>query len=103
MKLTFKETALLDIKGTADYIAENLGNPTAAKRLTRRVFEAATLLKDNPWMGASLGKRLSIDSDIRYLVVERQMLFNRVIDDTVTVIRVLDGRQDYISILFNDS
>ena len=51
MKVLFKKTALDDMQATERYISETLGNGTAAKKLTWRVFDAIMLLEDNPYMG----------------------------------------------------
>lgn len=99
MKLAFKETAIEDIRSTEEYIANRLHNKTAAKALVRRVFDAA-LLKENPFMGAELSGRFEVDSDLRYLVAAKQLIFYRVRGDVIEITRVLDGRQDNLSILF---
>lgn len=100
MRLAFKETAIEDIRSTEEYIANRLHNKTAAKALVRRVFDAALLLKENPFMGAELSGRFEVDSDLRYLVAAKQLIFYRVRGDVIEITRVLDGRQDYLSILF---
>ena len=60
-----------------------------------------SLLSDHPMMGTALSSRYDVDSDIRFLVVSKQLVFYKIVDDNlITVIRILDGRQDYMSILF---
>ena len=101
MKVVFKKTALDDMQATERYISETLGNGVAAKKLTRRVYDAIMLLADNPYMGTELSRKFAVESDLRFLVVATQLVFYRVMeDDHIEVTRVLDGRQDYLALLF---
>ena len=52
-------------------------------------------------MGASLNSKFDVNSDLRFLIVAKQLVFYRIEDmDIISIVRVLDGRQDYTSILF---
>lgn len=100
MKIRYKKTAIEDIQGTEEYIRNVLHNGSAAKKLTGRITQAVSLLADNPYMGTALSGRFDVESDLRYLVVSDQLIFYRVVEGShVEVTRVLNGRQDYISIL----
>ena len=101
MRIKFKKTAVEDMRATERYIREQLNNPSAAAKLTRRVYDAIMLLEDNPFMGTELRSRYAVDTDIRFLVVAKQIVFYRVVgNEYVEVTRVLDGRQDYMALLF---
>lgn len=97
MRIKFKKTAVEDIRATELYIREQLNNPSSAAKLTRRVYDAIMLLEDNPFMGTELCSRYAVDTDI----VAKQIVFYRVVgNEYVEVTRVLDGRQDYMALLF---
>lgn len=101
MRIKFKKTAVEDMRATERYIREQLNNPSAAAKLTRRVYDAIMLLEDNPFMGTELCSHYAVDTDIRFLVVAKQIVFYRVVgNEYVEVTRVLDGRQDYMALLF---
>ena len=101
MKVLFKKTALDDMQATQRYISETLGNGAAAKKLTRRIYDAIMLLEDNPYMGTELSRKFAVETDLRFLVVAKQLVFYRVVaDNHIEVTRVLDGRQDYMALLF---
>ncbi len=101
MRIEYKRTALLDLQRTRDYIADTLKNKSAAQKLVEAVLHSVSLLSDHPMMGTALNSRYDVDSDIRFLVVSKQLVFYKIVDDNlITVIRILDGRQDYMSILF---
>ena len=88
MRVSYKRAAVKDMEATRDYIAGQLKNPKAAKKLMTALLKAISLLADNPYMGAALA--------------EKQLIFYRVDgeNDTVEILRVLDGRTDYLSVLF---
>lgn len=101
MKIRYKKTAIEDIQDTERYISNTLHNAEAAKKLTKRIAQAVTLLADNPYMGTPLNSRYEVDTDLRYLIVSNRLIFYRVVEDNyVEVTRVIDGRQDYMAILF---
>ena len=101
MKILFKKTAVDDIRSSESYIAEKLHNKPAAKKLTATIFNAVLLLADNPYMGAALAGKYPVDTDLRFLIVSGHLIFYRVVNNEhIEVTRVLDGRQDYMAILF---
>ena len=101
MKIRYKRAALRDIQQKQEYITSVLKNKPAAEKLTVSILRAVSLLADNPRMGIPLSGKFDVDSDLRFLIVSKQLVFYRIEDETlVSVVRVLDGRQDYMSILF---
>ena len=101
MNVVYKHLAVVDLQRTQEYIETKLGNPQAARKLIASILHAVSLLLENPMMGISLEAKFGIESSIRFFVVAKQLVFYEITDeDTLTVLRVLDGRQDYLSILF---
>lgn len=100
MKIRYKSAALRDIQQKQDYIGTVLKNKPAAQKLTRSILRAVSSLADNPRMGVPLSGKFDVDSDFRFLTVSKQLIFYRVEEEQISVARVLDGRQDYMSILF---
>ena len=74
----------------------------AAKKLVTALLKAISLLMDNPYMGAALAEKFEITTDVRYFVVSKQLIFYHVDEEsgTIEILRVLDGRTDYLSVLF---
>lgn len=103
MKVQWRPAAIEDLQSTLKYIKYNLKNPSAAKTLRDRIFNSVALLTENPYMGASLKAKFELDDDInyRYIIVSKQIVFYEVLNNTIEIIRVLDGRTDYISVLFS--
>lgn len=101
MKIEYKRLALNDIRQKQDYIANTLKNKTAAVKLAASILRGVSQLAEHPMMGTPLSSKFDVDSDLRFLIVSRQLVFYRIQDQTtISVVRVLDGRQDYMSILF---
>ena len=101
MRIEYKRTALLDLRQTQDYIANTLKNKPAAQKLVSSVLHDVSLLAHNPRMGTALNSRFDVYSDLRFIVVSKQLVFYQVVnDDLISIVRILDGRWDYLSILF---
>ncbi len=101
MRIEYKSVALRDIQRTQDYIAGVLKNKSAAQKLVKSILRAVSQLADHPMMGVPLNSKFDVDTDLRFLIVSKQLVFYRLEgNDVISVIRVLDGRQDYMSILF---
>ncbi len=101
MTITYKSLALRDIEEKRAYLTHTLKNPPAAQKLVASILRAVSRLADYPRMGTMLNSKFEVDTDLRYLTVSKQLVFYRIIDDAyISVTRVLDGRQDYMAILF---
>ena len=94
--------AKADMQESADYIAREKHNPSAAARLLRLFREEIDSLRRFPESGAPLippGKELC---PYRYLVCKNYLVFYHTDKTTVMVDRVLYGRRDYLALLFGD-
>ncbi len=102
MRLSYRPAALNDIQRSADYISTVLKNPRAAYSLKAKILQGASLLRENPYMGTPLSSKFEgLNTAIRFIVVNRQLIFYEVWEDYIEVIRVLDGRTDYLSHLLD--
>lgn len=98
MKVVYRPAAIEDIQSTAAYIENELKNPQAAERFKERILYSVSLLKDNPHMGTLLSNKYdSIESNYQYIIVNKQLVFYEIVDGTIEVVRVLDGRTDYLT------
>lgn len=95
MRIVIKPAAYEDIKQTADYIETELNNPSAAFEIQKSIFKGIERLINQP----KLGKKLR-DSEYRYIIIRYYLVFYTIDDDKISIIRILDGRTDYIKYLF---
>lgn len=85
-----------------DYIVLELQNRSAAERVIDHIMNAVDPLKNFAEMGSPLSSIADVGTDYRFLVSGNYMVFYRVQGNDVYIDRVLYGRSNYMSILFND-
>ncbi len=100
MKLLYRPAAIKDIESAADYIEFQLKNPSAAKKLIETLLKSIAVLKDNPEMGMKLTDKFDIESDYQFIIVNKQIVFYEIHSDYLEIVRILDGRTDYLTHLF---
>ena len=100
MKIIYKKAAIDDLLNTENYIINQFHNDQAAKKLKSNIVDTISLLKDNPYLGLKMSDRFNIDTSLRYLIVSKQIVFYDINEDNIEIIRILDSRQDYLSLLF---
>ena len=100
MQIIYKRTAIDDLLNIESYIISQFNNKQAAQKLKSTIVNAIALLKDNPYLGPKLSDRFNMDTSLRYLVISKQLVFYSIKNDNIEIIRILDSRQDYLSLLF---
>lgn len=103
MHIVFSPEALKDIEQIKDYLVGQFGDDTATKNIKRVIKEIKTL-ESFPLKGSGVWERYGIDSEYHYIYANKNYVFYRVDEDTVRIVRILDARRDFLTILFdNDS
>jgi len=92
-------TDLADIK---KYITEELASPKAALNTITKITKKIRLLENHAEIGALLSSIIDIETDYRYLVCGNYLSFYRIDNNNIHIIRVLYGKRDYISVLFDE-
>lgn len=100
MKLRYTPSAIADLQEIQSYISNTLHNPIAANRIMQSILENCGYLKDHPALGMSLSEKTGESTDLRYLLCGRYLALYRIEDGFISVARILDGRTDYMRILF---
>lgn len=103
MKLRYTPRSRADMKEIRRYLTEELGNPSAAAHTMESILRSCSRLKEQPFLGAGLTAKIGRDTSLRYLVCGKYLVFYHAEEDTVSVIRVLDGRTDYMRVLFEET
>lgn len=99
-KLHITPAAASDLTEIKAYISLELYNPQAAQRIVKSITHALRHLQQNPHLGFAVSAKIGREPDLRVLLSENHFLFYRVKGETIQVARVLDGRQDYLRVLF---
>ncbi len=99
MRLRYTPQALADLEEIQAYIAVELGNASAAKRIIASILRDAARLKSHPGLGVALARKTGLDIRGRALVSGQYMILYEEAERTVSVLRVLDTRVDYLRIV----
>ena len=102
MILSYTPLALQDLHEIDDYIKNELANPQAAKNTVQRVLKGCSNLKANPKLGLDLTLKIGQKTDLRYLIISNYIAVYRIEKNTIKIIRIRDGRTDYINYLFSE-
>lgn len=88
-RLVVSHRAEEDLLGIWTYIA--LRNPTAADKVARNLAHKSKKLSTNPGLGVG---HAGLDDGVRRWVVGNYLIFYRVLNDGIEVLRYIDGRRD---------
>ena len=99
-KLHITPAAANDLAEIKAYISLELYHPQAAQRIVKSITHDLRHLQQNPHLGFSVSAKIGRGNDLRALLSGNYFLFYRVKGATIQVARVLDGRQDYLRVLF---
>lgn len=102
MHIVFSPEALNDIEQIKDYLISQFGDNTATKNI-RRIIKEIKTLESFPLKGPGVWERYGIDSEYRYIFANKNYVFYRVDEDAVRIIRILDARRDFLTILFGNN
>lgn len=102
MKLRYTPEAPQDLRDIQHYISDDLGNPAASKKVIANILKACSNLKTFPLLGADLSAKTGRDTDLRFIVCGKQLAFYRVENSYISVIRIIDGRTNYLKILLEE-
>jgi toxin ParE1/3/4 len=81
------------------YVAEESGSPNIAQRLTDSITDRFYVLSEHPYLGRS---RSELGPGLRSHPVRNYLIFYRVDEGDVLIVRVLHGNRD-IEAVFRDS
>ncbi len=99
-KLHITPAVASDLTEIKAYISLELYNPQTAQRIVKSITLALRHLQQNPHLGFAVSAKTGRETDLRALLSGYYFLFYRVKGETIQVARVLDGRQDYLRVLF---
>lgn len=99
--LQFSPLAIEDLIKIKAYLEEEFDSVIASEKV-KRLLQSIKKFESFPLMGRPLMNIIDIPTDYLYFVTERNYVFYRLEQQTVKIIRIIDTRQNYISILFGE-
>lgn len=103
-QINITEAAHADLQNAALYIAVTLNNKSAANRLLDLTNEKISILSHSPYINALVKDSFLASNGIRMQIVNNYLAFYIIREESqsISVIRFLYSRRDWISILKND-
>lgn len=98
----FTPQAVADLEEIKRYISNDLFNPQAAADLVALVFDKIRTLVSMPQSGARLRTDIPVLKGYRFIPCKNYLVFYRIEGKTVSVIRVLYAKRDYLGLLEPD-
>ncbi|MDD5707445.1 MAG: type II toxin-antitoxin system RelE/ParE family toxin [Kiritimatiellae bacterium] len=95
----FTPQAVADLEEIKRYISDDLSNPQAAADLVAFVFSRIRGLVSLPRTGARLRTEISMLRVYRFIQCKNYLVFYRIEKQSVSVIRILYARRDYLGLL----
>ena len=100
VKVLYSRLALNDLDDIWTFLAIDCSNTKAAERTINGILDDLDRLVILPESGTPLDSRCIIHSDYRFVVSGNYLAFYLVEGGCVHIVRVLDGRSDYLRKLF---
>ena len=100
MKIIYTPQAHKDLRDIHDYISFELSNPFSAEKIVSKIIESISDLEQFPQMGYLLSEKTGRNTPYRCLICENHIIFYLIDNGIVKIIRILDGRTDYLKAIF---
>lgn len=88
-----------DLLGIKQYIKYDLQEPEIAQKLISKIRNEINNLKYNPKIYEVIDDELLKKIGIRKLVVDNYIIFYRVKNDSIDIVRIMYGRRNWIKLL----
>ena len=97
--IEYSKESKQDLIGIKQYIKYNLQEPEIAKKLISKIRKEIKSLKDNPEVCAIIDDDIIKKLEIRKLIVDNYIVFYRIKDSNIQIVRVMYGRRNWINLL----
>lgn len=98
-KIEYSKDSQADLVRLKRYFKYNLQEPRTAENLISKIKNEIKNLKDNPEKFAIIDDDYIKKLGIRKLIVDNYIVFYRIIDDTIQIVRIMYGKRNWINLL----
>ena len=88
-----------DLIRIKQYIKYNLQEPETANKLISKIRKSVKTLKDNPKIYTIIDDDVIKKLKIRKFIVDNYIVFYRIENDSVEIVRIMYGRKNWINLL----
>ena len=99
-KIKLSPLSVNDLIEIKKYITAEFNDKHAVQRITSHILARVEELKNFPLLGEALEHKINVPTNYRYLVCENYLVFYRVENNEICIIRILYAKSDYLSTLF---
>ncbi len=97
--IEYSKEAKQDLIGIKQYIKYNLQEPETAKKIIAKIRSEINNLKYNPEIYTVIDDDLIKKLELRKLIVNNYIVFYRIKNDNIEIVRVMYGRRNWITLL----
>lgn len=98
-KIEYSKDSKQDLIGIKQYIKYNLQEPKIAENLINKIREEINKLKDNPEIYSIIDEDIIKKLEIRKIIVDNYIVFYRIKNEVIEIVRIMYGRRNWISLL----
>ena len=88
-----------DLIGIKQYIKYNLQEPEISRKLISKIIKEINELKNNPEKYTIIDDDIIKKLQIRKLIVDNYIVFYRIKNDNIQIVRIIYGRRNWINLL----
>ena len=97
--IEYSKESKQDLIGIKQYIKCNLQEPEIAQKLITKIRTQIDSLKYTPEIYAIIDDDIIKILEIRKLIVDNYIVFYRIKDNNIQIVRVMYGRRNWINLL----
>lgn len=101
-KIKYSKKAVNDLLEIKKYILLEFDSLEYAKNIINKIIRKLGKLEIFPYIGPLLSTKLSVITSYRYLVCDSYIVFYKVDNDQILIIRILHSRMDYAQVIFGE-
>ena len=98
-KLKYTKSYREDLKSIINYIKHSLQNPIAAQSLKDEIRNKCKNIKENPFIYPVVPDEYLASKGYRFVMINNYMIFYKIIENNIEIIRFLYGYRDWMNIL----
>ena len=97
--IEYSKESKQDLIGIKQYIKYNLQEPDIAQKLISKIRKQIKSLKYTPEIYAIIDDDIIKKLEIRKLIVDNYIVFFRIKNDSIQIVRIMYGRRNWINLL----
>ena len=97
--IEYSKESKQDLIGIKQYIKYNLQEPEIAQKLITKIRTQIDSLKYSPEIYAIIDEDIIKKLEIRKLIVDNYIVFFRIKNDSIQIVRIMYGRRNWINLL----